>query len=338
MQPGSDEVPLVEGEPVPKSQLLANWQMKIAAGSCCCCCFTILLPLIIFVSCASITISSQVTAEVVDELLGGRFRLFASDMPHQQHPSVLEAAVEQLDGDVWDGVEEAAGSLLTWGSADAATVAALMYNVTKVNVVWERVPQKLRGVFWMKGNGVPEELTVLQYGLWSETSLAYLVPAAPFMWSWPKWKPAKAPFSGSLYTPYFTYFSAVQLTQNKTFWGDYPPPTFSYVWDSPSLTNAQLQVHPGDDLAKDMINLNAMSAGYGPSWATGDFKLIEEIPDGVQWKRDIKWGVGGCRCIDFGAYTLVKVIDGNGAPVQPNYDEFIDYMGDVPLIVWTGYV
>ncbi|CAK0872183.1 unnamed protein product, partial [Prorocentrum cordatum] len=176
-----------------------------------------------------------VTVDVVHELLGGQFRLLASDMPHQQQPSIVEAAINQLDGDPWEGVAAAADSTLTWGSADAAKVVALMYNVTKVNGVWENVPEKLRGVFWMRGNGVPEEVAVLQYGLWSETSLMYLVPSSPFSWSWPKGKPAKAPYGGNLYTPDSTYFSAMKLTEGQT----------------------------------------------------GEFRLIEDTPDGIQWNRDI---------------------------------------------------
>jgi len=293
--------------------------------------------MLLFAYCKSIPINSQVTVDVVHELLGGQFRLLASDMPHQQQPSIVEAAINQLDGDPWEGVAAAADSTLTWGSADAAKVVALMYNVTKVNGVWENVPEKLRGVFWMRGNGVPEEVAVLQYGLWSETSLMYLVPSSPFSWSWPKGKPAKAPYGGNLYTPDSTYFSAMKLTEGQTGEGVPPPPTFSYGWSSPSLTNALLQVHPGDNLLDELINLHALTDGIGPSWGTGEFRLIEDTPDGIQWNRDIRWGIGGCQCLDFGGYNLVKIIDGNGATVQPNYDEFIDYMGDVPLILWTGH-
>ena len=42
------------------------------------------------------------------------------------------------------------------------------------------------------------------------------------------------------------------------------------------------------------------------------------------------------ECIPFGGYTLLKVLDGEGNPVQPAYDEFIQYMGDVPIWTWAG--
>ena len=34
---------------------------------------------------------------------------------------------------------------------------------------------------------------------------------------------------------------------------------------------------------------------------------------------------------------LTKVLDASGAPVQPHFDEFVSYMGDVPIFLWTGH-
>lgn len=42
----------------------------------------------------------------------------------------------------------------------------MMYEATKVEGVPEKVPRELRGVYWMKGNPVPEELMVIQHAQW----------------------------------------------------------------------------------------------------------------------------------------------------------------------------
>jgi len=54
------------------------------------------------------------------------------------------------------------------------------------------------------------------------------------------------------------------------------------------------------------------------------------------WKRGIYNGCCGVECIPFGGYHLVKVMDGDGRKVQPYYDDFISYMGDVGIFVWAG--
>eukprot|EP00928_Gymnodinium_smaydae_P017953 TRINITY_DN16842_c0_g1_i2.p1 TRINITY_DN16842_c0_g1~~TRINITY_DN16842_c0_g1_i2.p1 ORF type:complete len:341 (+),score=51.16 TRINITY_DN16842_c0_g1_i2:55-1077(+) len=300
-----------------------------------CCSLTLLCPLLAFIICAARQIKSQVSPAVVDELLGGKWRLLAEDMPRQPSPDAVKDAVAKLSDDPWKNVPAASESTHSWGSASAATAAHLMYNITKVEGIWDKVPEKLRGVFWMQGNGVAEELAVLQYGLWSEQSLQYLVPMAPFTWAWPAGKPAHAPNGGFLYSDLnLTYTSAVALTKGQR--GDTAAPiAFSYTWSAADLTFARLQAHDGDNLHRDVINVKDMT-GFGPKWATGRFTLEEEVPGGVQWNRGIKWGVGSCPCFEFGSYTLVKIIDGNGFPVQPHYDSFIKYMGNIPLILWTG--
>ena len=58
--------------------------------------------------------------------------------------------------------------------------------------------------------------------------------------------------------------------------------------------------------------------------------------DGRAWHRGIKWGCVGVGCIPFRGYMPLKVLDGEGNPVQPAYDEFIQYMGDVPIWTWAG--
>mmetsp|Transcript_97957 Transcript_97957/g.315212 ORF Transcript_97957/g.315212 Transcript_97957/m.315212 type:complete len:108 (-) Transcript_97957:310-633(-) len=67
---------------------------------------------------------------------------------------------------------------------------------------------------------------------------------------------------------------------------------------------------------------------------------MEEMPgskDGSLWKRACYFGPGSCAFMEFGSYNLTKILDEHGEPVQPHYDEFIEYMGNVPLLVWAGW-
>merc|ERR1712019_128719 len=86
----------------------------------------------------------------------------------------------------------------------------------------------------------------------------------------------------------------------------------------------------GDIFAKNGINIPGM---------TGTFTLEagKGVDDGSAWKRGIYLGCGKSAFIEFGSYDLVKILDHEGKPVQPYYDEFIQYIGDVPLMVWSGW-
>lgn len=91
---------------------------------------------------------------------------------------------------------------------------------------------------------------------------------------------------------------------------------------------AEIQQHPGGDL-----KVKEEEAEY----------RMEALPEGVApgalWYRGTynapTW-MGGCKCISIGSYTLVKVIDANGQPLEPYYSEFLQYMGDTSLLLWTG--
>lgn len=108
--------------------------------------------------------------------------------------------------------------------------------------------------------------------------------------------------------------------------------TYAYM-QAGAFGNLSTAVDLGD-LIPDMLNL-PQSGSY-----SGAFTL-QELPrsqNGSLWKRTCDWGLGPkCAWVEFGSYDLVKVVDGDGKPVQPHYNDFIDYMGDVPLFVWTGW-
>jgi len=198
----------------------------------------------------------------------------------------------------------------------------------------------------MKGNGIGEELTVLQYGQWFEEDQKFLVPTAPYTWAWPAGKPSGAPFGGAMYDLSSGGGALVLIKDGREL-----PITYSYNFDKPcpsgkkcepgsnDLTFARLQAHGGGDLSKPFVNIKNLFP-FLPDVTehlTGAFAL-EEVPgtDGNQFYRRCDWGIGNCHPVEFGSYDLMRIIDGNGHPIQPVYDEFVAYMEDVPLFVWTG--
>eukprot|EP00445_Apocalathium_hangoei_P029869 CAMPEP_0203915896 /NCGR_PEP_ID=MMETSP0359-20131031/56624_1 /ASSEMBLY_ACC=CAM_ASM_000338 /TAXON_ID=268821 /ORGANISM="Scrippsiella Hangoei, Strain SHTV-5" /LENGTH=379 /DNA_ID=CAMNT_0050842481 /DNA_START=38 /DNA_END=1177 /DNA_ORIENTATION=- len=323
-------------------------QFCIGCGGCCCC--SLLILIITVAICASKAVPSNITEEFIRQQLGGEEVYGWWSPPALQPPSVLAELRQELDRDtVLDpvGIHEN----MTFGFGDAAKITRLMYSATKVEGVWEKVPHKLRGVFWMKGNGIAEELTVFQYGSWFQTEQMYLVPMAPFSWAWAGGKPEEAPFGGKMYGFEATMAAAFSILGN----GD-PATTLSFRWGmcpsgkacetgSTDLTHADLQFHMRD-LRDNDVNMKSMldSPGRsGPAWlaqVTGHYAL-EEVPHSVQpgshWRRSINWSIGGCECFAFGDYDLVKIIDADGEPLQPAYDDFIAYMGEVDLFVWSGF-
>lgn len=324
-------------------------QLCIGCGGCCCC--SLLILIIVVAICASKAVPSNVTKEFIEQQLGGDEVYGWWSPPALQPQSDLARLRQELDRDtVLDpvGIHEN----MTFGYGDPAKIARLMYSATKVGGVWEKVPLKLRGVFWMKGNGVAEELMVLQYGSWFQMEQMYIAPMAPFSWAWADGKPKEAPFGGNMYTPAATIASAFAILGNGA-----PATTLSIRWGtcpsgraceagSTDLTYGDLQGHTRD-LSSNDVNMESLLewplGGATPAWlahVTGHFAL-EEVPDSVQpgshWRRSISWGIGGCACFAFGDYDLVKIIDADGEPLQPAYDDFIEYMGGVDLFVWSGF-
>jgi len=221
-------------------------------------------------------------------------------------------------------------------------MAAAMYAATKVDGVFDRVPVPLRGVFWMKGNGVGEELAVLQNGLFFDTEQLLLTPLGPFGWGWPVGKPAKAPAGGGMYAPALVETGAKTLLGELSAGPDQPPISYSFNFSKggAGLKLANLDAHRGD-LSDTILH----GAGYtGCSClrpiCTQTFTLEARpspLGEGSVWHRGIKIGCCNADCIPFGSYSLVKVIDAEGKPLEPHHAEFIEYMGDVQLFTWSGF-
>jgi len=296
---------------------------------------------------------SQITPEFVDTYLDGKPYYSWLSLPVQQPPEVLEQLTSELTNITTFYTNPVLAKMfgkeianLTFGYGTAEKIVDIMYKGTKVNGIFETVPDELRGVFWMKGNGIGEELTVFQNSLWVEAEQTLLVPIAPYSWGWPAGTPKGAPHGGVIYS--VTEAGALVLTGNGT------GSTFSYKFGpcpsgkectegSNNLTYANLQVHPHGDLREYAVNLAHMIPGLPEplfKHIQGQFD-VEEYPDaepkGSRFYRRCRWGPGSCSCLEFGSYDLVKILNGDGSPLEPYYTEFLDYMGDVPLFVWSGF-
>merc|ERR550514_1311667 len=151
------------------------------------------------------SLPSNVPDAVAEQFPGG---MGWWDMPRpQQRLPALRGALKSFP---WrEGAPQLSGCVFS--QAPAAEAATFMYEATKVDGVWDLLPEKIRGVYWMRGNGVSEELTSLQYGVYYPDRRLLLVPFAPATWGWPAGTPANAPYGGNIYGGDLTYLSPKTL-------------------------------------------------------------------------------------------------------------------------------
>lgn len=279
------------------------------------------------------------TFPLINKYFGGKPTFNWWDLETQRSEELLEDCEAQLGGmrEIGD---------FKYGSTSAEKGVHLAYRCTKVPGLFEKVPDKLRGVFWMKGNAISEELAVFQMGQWFEEDRTFITPFAPFMWAWAGGVPDQAPYFGQMYDPmksfvHITSLSMFHVGFSLTF--DTCPGTIDLPFplgipgstcakgsgDIPELTFAHLEAHIGGNLAVV---------------SQADDYTVEEQPGsplpGSLWHRGIFGGpewLGRCKCISVGSYTLTKLLDGEGRPVEPHYSEFLAYHSDVPLEFWAGY-
>eukprot|EP00929_Paragymnodinium_shiwhaense_P052639 TRINITY_DN26373_c0_g1_i10.p1 TRINITY_DN26373_c0_g1~~TRINITY_DN26373_c0_g1_i10.p1 ORF type:complete len:398 (+),score=41.55 TRINITY_DN26373_c0_g1_i10:91-1194(+) len=304
-------------------------------------CTAVALVVIAALICAATPSQHNITQEFVDKYLDGDNNYGHWRLPGTQDPSLLANLTEEFDRTErapWVTMGEPARA--TVGYASAKKGIELMYKATKVQGVWDKVPEQFRGVFWMKGNGVGEEIAVLQNGEFFEEAHTMLVPLSPFSWAWPSGEPDKAPYAGSMYNRALVEQSAGVLVRG----GDAkdPPASFSFKFSGEDLTEASLQVAYAD-ITKDILGGGAVpdAPDSVASIRVSRF-TVEKLPSdskepGSSWKRGCFWGIGACMFHEFGSYNLVKVIKGNGEPNEPYYSEFLKYMGDTGLFMWNGF-
>jgi len=235
----------------------------------------------------------------------------------------------------------------TYGTAPARHAVNAMFEATKVSGVFETVPEEMRGVFWMKGNGMAEELTVFQFGRWFPNQGMHVQAFAPYTWGFPNGKPKNAPFGGRDYYPGSAAEGAAALAAF--------PVSYSYTFSecppfsgcgrrgvSGNMSFAYMQGYPLGQVAEN-INFGGEISRRIPAIPDGAIRgvfTLEAQPhtaaSGV-WRRPIRWGSGRCVRNDIGSYDLVRLVDGEGKAVGSNLEDFVGYMGDVEVLVWTGF-
>lgn len=301
--------------------------------------------------CRSVPLDTTSQAAPLLEKLGGERKYQASHLPGKRDPKLFQ---ECEAGTQNQTVREG----LVFGYTSPADALQLLFRCTQIPGLIEQVPEPLRGVFWMKGNTRPEELAVLQMGQWFEDERTYVLPFAPFMWAWsegrpedreeePAVSPGQPSFTGSLtrHGREFVRRAAAFLAEARytlsfkfrecpgRSWTPWPLGLPGHACQkgtgaAPDLTYAEIQQHPGGDLT-----VNEEDAEYRME------ALSEGALPGAMWYRGTYGGpswLGGCKCLSMGGYMLAKVIDSNGQPLEPYYSEFLQYMGQAPLLLWTG--
>mmetsp|Transcript_87163 Transcript_87163/g.251382 ORF Transcript_87163/g.251382 Transcript_87163/m.251382 type:complete len:407 (+) Transcript_87163:119-1339(+) len=278
---------------------------------------------------------------LVQRYFAGRPTFNYWDLPVQRSDELLADCVAQLEG-----VVERIGS--QWGAYPANKAPFLAYRCTKVPGLFEKVPAALRGVFWMHGNAIPEELAVLQMGQYFPEERLHLAPMSPFSWAWPLDTPLNAPYDGRLYTD-----EAKAVTPGLMA-GGLLGATYKFKecpgsMDLPFPFGLPGHVCPGGTggagLDLTFAELQMHTFGNLTAIAQPDLYTIEEYSDGsprgATWHRGIYGGpewLGRCKCISVGAYTLKKLVDGEGQPVEPHYSEWVEYMGGGRVSFWGGFV
>lgn len=270
-----------------------------------------------------ISYGDTVTSSELDGVLKKVSVVRESNLPFQPAPGLFEELRSKLQPHRL--VDD---PLVSWCQGSAAEIADVVYKGTKVDGLWERCPEHLRGVFWMSGNAVPEVLSALQRGVWFKEERVLIVPIAPLMWAWPVGTPPGAPMHGNGYR---LYGGGGDLAAQGFRYG---LPSLSFQFHSDDLDYATLRYHPHGDLTRSTeigIPIGKQIANYLEMDKT-------ESRKGARWTRRIKWRMAGCQTSYFGTYTLKKVLDQDGKPVEPYYSEFLKYMGELPAFVWAGNI
>lgn len=211
-------------------------------------------------------------------------------------------------------------------------IAQALFKGSRASGLWEKCPEKLQGVFWMDGNVVPEVLCTLQYGTWVPEERLLLVPIAPLNWAWPTKVPPKPPLGGTLYYP---------IGGDKTSEGIlFVESVISIKFSSDSLDDAVLQYHLYGNLTRESrFNFGGVAM---------ENTLVEdksETRPGAKWTRGVRYAFDSCCGVPFqplcsipsgGNYTLKKVLDHEGKPIEPYYSELVAFMNGIPLFTCTG--
>lgn len=304
--------------------------MTAKIAFCCACAFCSVVALVVLIFIALLPAAVCAFNEpshagvLIDDLGGSKFTL--DNMTVLPPPDLYARLREEL----WDNwTHEASG--YTYGMASVHEAPLLLYNGTKIAGNWERTPPAVRGVFWMKNNGVPEILATLQYGEYFEEERILLFPNAPFSWTW--FGGASPPSRAHVEMNHiYDVLEAKGLAEaqgegNITVAVSFKPcpPGASCVAGSDNFTFADIQSHSDGNLT---------SASTMTQFVTWTMEEMNGVEPYSLWNRRVSVY---CDAVGFGSYTLTKIIDENGHRIEPYYSDYVDYMEGNPHILWSGF-
>eukprot|EP00435_Cladocopium_sp_Y103_P016139 s1224_g4.t1 len=105
----------------------------------------------------------------VDKYLDGDVQWGYWKMPPRNPATLEEQRMRLIDREAFPVT-----SIVKWptkmerGFASAKDMIDILYKATLAPGITDKVPEHLRGVYWMKDNGVGEELVVIQWSQWYE--------------------------------------------------------------------------------------------------------------------------------------------------------------------------
>eukprot|EP00928_Gymnodinium_smaydae_P098070 TRINITY_DN9034_c0_g1_i1.p1 TRINITY_DN9034_c0_g1~~TRINITY_DN9034_c0_g1_i1.p1 ORF type:complete len:346 (+),score=48.02 TRINITY_DN9034_c0_g1_i1:62-1039(+) len=319
---GSDSDSSLLGSTSVPEQFCCTPCCKIVWIGCACCMCITLIPLLTAYSCITAVVSdTMVLVEgkdspiyTVDEYPG------ESPIPTWvNYRAKLENSTE---GDY---------AKLGWATWDDAPF--IMYNATKIAGNWELVPEKLRGIYWMNGNGMPEVLASLQYSKWFEDEKILLLPVAPYNWGWYGGPAGTAPSgafgNGNAYKALGGWWQANNFgtAANVTTSFAFGPCPAGYKCreGSNNFSFASLQSHPGDDLSEVSLLTRAN---------TWTMEEMDGPEPGSLYYRGNYWF---CGKYSYGSYDLMKIVTADGKKLEPHWSQYKAFKEGHPEILQSGW-
>jgi len=219
----------------------------------------------------------------------------------------------------------------SFGYASVQEAPQLLFEGSKVNGVFEQVPEPLRGVFWLQGNPLLQELAVLHYGQWYEDSRTLLLPNAPWTGAWFGGESSEHPgIVGTLGRSIFA------LPDGRTSAESCVHPSGLHRVQSLAFAAcpADAECQKGDEMlayARLMSHPNGNLSEPGVIYLDGE--TIERVGPSTYFRRaEVFCGLLGGET----GYNMTRIIDAEGDPVEPFFTEYQAVMAGDPLIVWAG--
>lgn len=235
--------------------------------------------------------------------LHGEFDLSA--MPqHSSVPSHLAKYFDRVqvkDEEWWRANAAGEGGI----AVAIKNTCELMISYTTTSAA-SNIPCDLQGVFWMEGNAAPEEIACLNYSSWNDDTLTLTKVSGPFDWTF------LDSDTGKSYASVAKLFNSALCCKRRR--GASHLQAFKF--DDHALSNGCIW----ECRSPDYADLNFLSS-------IGEFSMERLEGPGVNFKRGCYWfnRVFGHR-IEYGSYRLRKIMHTDIVPVQPAYDEFVEYM------------